>query len=179
MREPIGNRFLMMHRRRPGVRSQSTHPIPRPLWIGGGESNIFRSSMAGPGVFRSDDAGKTWKHMGLADTHHIARIVVHPRDSNTVFVAAGGHEYTPNDERGVFKTTDGGQTWKKVLFENDLVGANGLVNRSEQPGQCVRLDVVSNSPTVVGSTARARRWNLQIDRWRRNLGAKNGRASAS
>jgi len=64
------------------------------IWIGGGESNIFRSSMAGTGVYKSTDAGETWEHMGLADTQHIARIVVHPTDSNIVYIAAGGHEYT-------------------------------------------------------------------------------------
>lgn len=103
------------------------------VWIGGGESNIFRSSMAGVGVYRSDDAGKTWKHMGLADTQHIARIVVHPKDSNTVYVAAGGHEYTPNQERGVFKTTDGGKTWTKILYESDMVGANDLLIDPQNP----------------------------------------------
>jgi photosystem II stability/assembly factor-like uncharacterized protein len=103
------------------------------IWIGGGESNIFRSSMAGTGVYRSNDAGKTWAHVGLADTHHIARIVVHPQDSQTVWVAAGGHEWTPNKERGVFKTTDGGETWNKVLYEGELVGANDLVVDPENP----------------------------------------------
>ena len=103
------------------------------LWVGGGESNIFRSSMAGTGVYRSDDAGETWQHMGLADTHHVARIIVHPKDSDTVYVAAGGHEYTPNKERGVFKTTDGGETWKKVLYESDMAGANDLCIDPENP----------------------------------------------
>ncbi|MEL7497879.1 MAG: hypothetical protein AAFN77_09730 [Planctomycetota bacterium] len=103
------------------------------VWIGGGESNIFRSSMAGTGVYRSDDAGKTWQHMGLADTQHIARIAVHPDDSNTVLVAAGGREYTPNKERGVFKTTDGGKTWKKVLYESDMVGANDILIDPKNP----------------------------------------------
>ncbi len=103
------------------------------IWIGGGESNIFRSSMAGTGVYRSLDSGKSWQHMGLADTHHIARIVVHPTDSNIVFVAAGGHEYTPNGERGIFKTNDGGTTWKKVLYENELVGANDVAIDPQNP----------------------------------------------
>ena len=103
------------------------------VWIGGGESNIFRSSMAGTGIYRSDDAGKTWQHMGLADTQHIARIVVHPQDSNTVYVAAGGHEYTPNLERGVFKSTDGGKTWNKVLYESDMVGANDVLIDPQNP----------------------------------------------
>ncbi len=103
------------------------------LWIGGGESNIFRSSMAGTGVYRSDDEGKTWKHMGLADTQHIARIVVHPNDSNTVFVAAGGNEYTKSEERGIFKTTDNGKTWKKVLYESDMAGGNDLLIDPKNP----------------------------------------------
>ena len=103
------------------------------VWIGGGESNIFRSSMAGTGVYKSTDAGATWTHMGLAETQHIARIVVHPTDSNIVYVAAGGHEYTPNQERGVYKTTNGGITWKKVLYESDMVGANDLVIDPENP----------------------------------------------
>ncbi len=93
------------------------------VWLGTGESNILRSSMAGTGVYRSDDAGKTWKSMGLEETHHIARIIVHPNDSNTVYVAACGHEYTPNSERGVYKTTNGGKSWVRVLFENDMTGA--------------------------------------------------------
>ena len=68
--------------------------------------------MSGTGVYRSDDAGETWKHLGLADSHHIARIVVHPDDPKTVYVAASGHEYTSNPERGIYKTTDGGKTWE-------------------------------------------------------------------
>ncbi len=106
---------------------------PDIVWVGFGESNIFRSSMAGTGVYRSEDAGKTWTHMGLADTHHIARILVHPTDPNTVFVAAGGHEYSENDERGVYKTTDGGKTWKKVLFESSMAGATDLTIDPHDP----------------------------------------------
>ena len=86
------------------------------IWVGLGESNILRSSMAGLGVFQSTDAGKTWQRRGLSDSHHIARIVVHPKDSKTVFVAVGGHEYSENENRGVYKTVDGGETWKKVLY---------------------------------------------------------------
>lgn len=103
------------------------------IWIGGGESNIFRSSMAGTGVYKSNDAGKTWVHMGLADTQHIARIVVHPNDSKTVYVAAGGHEYTPNGQRGIFKTVDGGITWEKVLYESDLGAGSDLVIDPSNP----------------------------------------------
>ena len=103
------------------------------IWVGLGESNILRSSMAGLGVFQSTDAGKTWQRRGLSDSHHIARIVVHPKDSKTVFVAVGGHEYSENENRGVYKTVDGGETWKKVLYENPMTGANDLVMHPSDP----------------------------------------------
>ena len=99
---------------------------PDTIWIGTGEANIFRSSQAGCGAYKSIDAGKTWRHMGLADTHTIPRIVIHPRDPDTVYVAASGHEWTPNNERGVYKTVDGGLNWKKVLFIDDETGAIDL-----------------------------------------------------
>ena len=103
------------------------------VWVGLGESNILRSSMAGTGVYRSNDAGKTWTHCGLPDSHHIARIIVHPSDSKTVFVAVGGHEYSENENRGIYKTTDGGESWKKVLYENQLTGANDLAIDPSDP----------------------------------------------
>jgi photosystem II stability/assembly factor-like uncharacterized protein len=97
------------------------------VWVGTGEHNIFRSSQAGIGVFKSPDGGKTWTHMGLADTNTIARIIVHPTNPDIVYVAAGGHEWTKNAERGIYKTVDGGKTWNKVLFVNDETGAYDLV----------------------------------------------------
>ena len=106
---------------------------PNIVWVGTGEANIFRASMAGLGVFKSTDAGKTWKHMGLEATSTIARVVIHPKDPNIIYVAATGHEWTTNPERGVFKTTDGGATWTKVLFVNDHVGANDLVMDPQSP----------------------------------------------
>ncbi len=106
---------------------------PDTVWIGLGESNIFRSSMAGTGIYRSDDSGATWNHMGLADSGHIARIVVHPDDPDTVYVAASGHEYRNNPERGVYQTTDGGKTWTQVLFVADHVGAIDLVMSPDDP----------------------------------------------
>jgi photosystem II stability/assembly factor-like uncharacterized protein len=97
------------------------------VWVGTGEHNIFRSSQAGVGVFKSADGGKTWAHMGLADTNTISRILVHPTNPDIVYVAAGGHEWTKNADRGVYKTTDGGKTWAKVLYANDETGAYDLV----------------------------------------------------
>jgi photosystem II stability/assembly factor-like uncharacterized protein len=97
------------------------------VWVGTGEHNIFRSSQSGCGIFKSTDGGKTWAHMGLADTNTIARIVVHPTNPDVVYVAAGGHEWTKSADRGVYKTTDGGKTWEKVLYVNDETGAYDLV----------------------------------------------------
>jgi len=97
------------------------------IWIGTGEANIFRSSQAGSGIYKSIDAGKTWQHMGLADTLTIARIVIHPESPDIIYVAASGHEWTNNKERGVFKTTDGGKTWDKVLYIDEETGAIDLV----------------------------------------------------
>ena len=99
---------------------------PNIVWIGTGEANIFRSSQAGCGVYKSADAGKTWQHMGLTDTYTIPRIVIDPKNPDIVYVAASGHEWTFNAERGVYKTTDGGKTWQKVLFVNNETGAIDL-----------------------------------------------------
>jgi len=93
------------------------------LWVGTGEANASRSSYAGAGVYKSTDGGKTWQRLGLADSHHIGRIVLHPSDPNTAWVAAVGHLYTPNRERGIFKTTDGGKTWQQTLFVDEQTGA--------------------------------------------------------
>ena len=100
---------------------------PQIIWAGTGEHNIFRSSQAGCGIFKSSDGGKTWAHMGLSDTNTIARIVVHPTNPDVLYVAAGGHEWTTNTDRGVYKTSDGGKTWDKVLYVNDQTGAYDLV----------------------------------------------------
>ncbi len=106
---------------------------PNIVWFGTGETNIFRSSNAGVGIFKSVDAGKTWQHMGLATTHTIPRIVIHPTNPDIVYVAAGGHEWTDNEDRGVYKTTDGGKSWTKVLYVDVKTGANDLVMDPTDP----------------------------------------------
>ena len=103
------------------------------VWVGLGEANIFRSTMAGTGVYLSSDSGETWEHKGLADSHHIARIVVHPQDSKTIFVAVSGHEYSENEERGVFRSNDGGASWKKVLYTDPRTGAIDLLLDPNDP----------------------------------------------
>ncbi len=124
---------------------------PNIVWIGTGESNIFRSSMAGFGVYKSTDAGKTFQYMGLADTQHIGRVLVHPQNPDIVYVAGAGHEYEHNDARGVFKTTDGGETWEKVFYKGPDVGAIDLAMDPEEPdtlyvGTCERLRLRWNDP---------------------------------
>jgi len=89
---------------------------PDIVWVGTGEANNRQSSSWGDGVYKSEDAGKTWKNMGLRDTHHIGRIVIHPTNPDIVYVAALGHLWGPNKERGLFKTTDGGKTWTNTKF---------------------------------------------------------------
>jgi len=96
------------------------------VWAGTGEPYCARSSSSGDGIWKSTDAGKTWTNMGLADSHHIARILIHPKDADTVYVAVMGHLFSNNAERGVFKTADGGKTWAKVLYVNDKIGAVDL-----------------------------------------------------
>lgn len=92
------------------------------IWVGTGEVNASRSSYAGIGLLQSNDNGKTWNNMGLTDSHHISKIIINPNNVNEVVVAAVGHLYSTNDERGVFKTMDGGKTWNKTLFVNNQSG---------------------------------------------------------
>lgn len=96
------------------------------LWVGTGEANSSRSSYAGTGVYRSADGGKTWEWRGLPESHHIGRIVLHPTNPNVILVAVLGHLYSPNAERGVYRSSDGGQTWQRTLFVNDIAGAIDL-----------------------------------------------------
>ncbi len=103
------------------------------IYVGTGEPCIRGDSSFGDGVYRSTDAGKSWTHIGLSDSRHIGSIVVDPRDPNVVLVAALGHSYGPNPERGVFRTTDGGKNWQKVLYEDENTGAIDLSMDAHNP----------------------------------------------
>ena len=106
---------------------------PAVVWVGTGEPNNRQSSSWGDGIYKSLDAGKTWQKMGLTATHHIGRIVIHPRNPEVVYAAALGHLWGPNPERGVYKTTDGGKTWNQVLKINDDTGVSDIAMDPESP----------------------------------------------
>ncbi|MDF1505106.1 glycosyl hydrolase [Roseisolibacter sp. H3M3-2] len=106
---------------------------PNVVYIGTGETCIRGNIMPGDGVYKSTDAGKTWTHVGFRESHGISKIRVHPRDPNTVFVASFGKYSAPSQERGVFKSTDGGKSWKRVLFRDDKTGAIDIVIDRNDP----------------------------------------------
>ncbi len=94
----------------------------RTIWVGTGENNSSRSSYSGIGILKSKDNGKTWEHVGLEDSHHIGRILINPKNPEEVVVGVTGHLYSPNEERGIYKTTDGGKSWNKTLFVDNMSG---------------------------------------------------------
>jgi photosystem II stability/assembly factor-like uncharacterized protein len=123
----------------------------RIIWLGTGEVNSSRSSYAGVGVYKSSNNGKTWEYLGLPESHHIGKIQLHPTNPNTAWVAVLGHLYSPNKERGVYKTTDGGKTWKQTLYIDENTG-------------CVDLDINPSNPNEMfaGMWYRVRRaWKFE------------------
>ncbi len=121
---------------------------PDVVYVGTGESTLRDSMGYGNGVYKSSDAGKTWTHLGLDDTHHIGKIAIDPKNPNVVFVAAIGKLYAASPERGVFRSRDGGKTWQKVLFKNDDVGA-------------VEVQIDPKNPNVVYAGL----WNTRRPPW--------------
>ena len=107
----------------------------RTIWVGTGEVNSSRSSYAGIGMYKSTNNGKNWEWIGLPESHHIGKIQLHPTDNNIAWVAALGHLYSPNKDRGVYKTTDGGKTWKQTLYIDDNTGAIDLDINPSNPDE--------------------------------------------
>jgi len=105
----------------------------RVLYVGTGEANIFRASLPGIGIYKTTDGGKTFAHAGLENSGTIARIIIHPLNPDIVYVAASGNEWTYNNDRGVYQTTNGGKTWKKILSEGDRSGCIDLVMDPSDP----------------------------------------------
>lgn len=115
------------------------------VWVGTGDASCTRSAYPGNGIYKSVDGGANWQHMGLRDSQHIARVVIHPSNPDIVYVAVMGHLFSTNEERGVFKSSDGGATWKKVLYINEKTGAVDLVVDRNHPNtlfaatyECIR-----------------------------------------
>ena len=106
---------------------------PKVIYVGTGESDIRNTFLTGDGMYKSTDAGKTWTRIGLADAHVISSIVVDPNNPKVVYAAALGHVWAPNSARGVYRSTDGGQTWKKILYVNDNTGAFALAMNPSNP----------------------------------------------
>jgi photosystem II stability/assembly factor-like uncharacterized protein len=107
----------------------------RTIWVGTGEVNSSRSSYAGMGIYKSNNNGKSWEYLGLPESHHIGKIQLHPTDNNTAWVAVLGHLYSPNKERGVYKTSDGGKTWKQTLYVDENTGAVDLDINPSNPNE--------------------------------------------
>jgi len=105
------------------------------IWIGTGEVNSSRSSYSGLGVYKSTDKGKSWNYLGLPESHHIGKINLHPTNSNIAWVAVLGHLYSPNKERGIYKTTDGGKTWKQTLYVDENTGAVDMDINPKNPDE--------------------------------------------
>lgn len=103
------------------------------LWVGTGEVNSSRSSYAGTGLYKTTDNGKTWQHIGLEESHHIGKIILDPKNANIAYVAVLGHLYSYNKERGIYKTTDGGNTWAQTLYINDSTGCVDMAQDASNP----------------------------------------------
>ena len=130
---------------------------PKIIWVGTGESWVRNSVSVGTGVYRSRDGGDDWEMVGLPDSEHVSRIVVHPKDGNTVYACALGHLWNSNTERGVFKTTDGGKTWNKILYRNDSTG-------------CAELAMDPQDP----NTLYAAMWDVRREPWNFRSGGPGG-----
>ena len=106
---------------------------PTVIYAGTGESDIRSNLSSGDGVYKSKDGGRTWTNIGLRETRQISRIVVDPQNANIVYVGAFGHAYAPNNERGVYKSTDGGASWTKILDQGPSIGVSDLAIAAEDP----------------------------------------------
>ena len=130
---------------------------PEVVWVGTGESNVRNSVSFGDGVYKSTDGGKTWQHMGLKDSERISAITIHPQNPDIVYIGALGHAFGPNEERGVFMTTDGGKTWTKTLYIDNQHGV-------------ADLDIDLTNPNILY----AGMWSFERKPWTHRSGSEKG-----
>ncbi len=152
---------------------------PNVLYVGTGESDMRSQISFGNGIYKSTDAGKTWTHIGLDNTRQIGRILVDPRNPELVFVAALGHAYGANPDRGVYRSSDGGANWQKVLYKGDNIGAIDLAFDPQNSRTIYATLWNTRRPpwSIYSSVLRSRQRNFQIHgRWR-HLAATHRRAA--
>ncbi|MBD3414338.1 MAG: hypothetical protein GF421_07915 [Candidatus Aminicenantes bacterium] len=144
---------------------------PDRIWLGSGESlkKARNFTMPGTGVFRSDDGGKTWINTGLPDSFHIGEIAVHPENKDIVFTAVLGHFWTSNKNRGLYRTTDGGNTWEHVLYINERTGANDVVISPSDP-DIIYVSMWENYPGIYGRESGVYKSSDGGDTWKRLVG---------
>ena len=130
---------------------------PEVIWLGAGESAVRNSVSFGDGVYKSTDGGQTWRHMGLRDTEHVSKILINPRNTEVVYVGALGHAFGPNEERGVFMTTDGGRTWQKTLY---IDADHGVAD----------MDIDPSNPNIVYAVM----WKFRRTPWTHTSGDERG-----
>ncbi|MFL6286146.1 MAG: WD40/YVTN/BNR-like repeat-containing protein [Pyrinomonadaceae bacterium] len=130
---------------------------PDVVWLGAGESAVRNSVSFGDGVYKSTDGGRTWQHMGLRETEHVSKILINPRNTDVVYVGAQGHAFAPNEERGVFMTTDGGRTWAKTLY---IDAEHGVAD----------MDIDPSNPNIVYAVM----WKFRRTPWTHTSGDERG-----
>ena len=148
--------------------ASSNHNV---IYVGTGEACIRGNISHGDGVYRSLDGGKTWKNTGLRDSRAIGKVIVNPTNPDIVFVAALGHPYGPNTERGIFRTTDGGKTWEKVLYKDENTGGIDVAFDPHNPNILVCGVVAGAAHFVEYDERRSGQRTLSFERRRHDLEA--------
>ena len=150
---------------------------PSIIYVGSGSADIRGNVSVGRGTWRSRDGGETWEAIGLRDAGQVARIRTHPTDPNTVWLAATGNPFGRNDERGVFKSTDGGDTWRKVLFHSDSIGAIDLALHPTDSEPTLRRPLAGRAQALDHDLGGTGRRYLQVGKRRRDLGEAGRRVA--
>ncbi len=130
------------------------------IYVGTGEANGGHNNFPGGGVFKSTNAGSTWNFLGLTNTTSIGRIIIHPTNTDVIYLAAVGSYFSPNPERGIYKSTDGGNSWNQSLFISDSTGGNRCCYGSKQSGVLICCDVGACEKTKFISSFWSVKWSL-------------------